>query len=47
MILLFKSSLVSDAYNTIQQYADGNISDDIITSFVGRPENKNISRDEG
>lgn len=41
-----KSSLVNDAYSTIQQYAEGNISDDIITSFVGRPENKNVSRDE-
>lgn len=41
-----KSSLVSDAYNTIQQYAEGNITDDTITSFVGRPENKNISREE-
>ena len=41
-----KSSIVKEAYDTIQQYADGNISDDIITSFVGRPENKNISRDE-
>lgn len=41
-----KSSLVSDAYSTIQQYANGNISDDIITSFVGRSENKGISREE-
>lgn len=41
-----KSSLVSDAYNTIQQYAEGNITDEIITSFVGRPENKDISREE-
>lgn len=41
-----KSSLVNDAYSTIQQYADGNISDDIITSFVGRSENKNILREE-
>lgn len=41
-----KSSLVNNAYSTIQQYADGNISDDIITSFVGRPENKDISREE-
>ena len=41
-----KSSLVSDAYNTIQQYAEGNITDDVITSFVGRAENKDVSREE-
>ena len=41
-----KSSLVNDAYNTIQQYAEGNINEDVITSFVGRAENKNISREE-
>lgn len=41
-----KSSIVNDAYSTIQQYTDGNISDDVITSFVGRSENKNISREE-
>lgn len=41
-----KSSIVKEAYNTIQQYAEGNISDDVITSFVGRAENKDISREE-
>lgn len=41
-----KSSLVNDAYNTIQQYAEGNINEDVITSFVGRAENKDISREE-
>ena len=41
-----KSSLVNDAYNTIQQYAEGNITDEIITSFIGRAENKDASREE-
>ena len=41
-----KSSLVNDAYNTIQQYAEGNINEDVITSFVGRAENKGVSREE-
>jgi hypothetical protein len=41
-----KSSIVKDAYNTIQQYAEGNISEDVITSFVGRSENKDISRED-
>jgi hypothetical protein len=40
-----KSSIVRETYNTIQQYAEGNISEDVITSFVGRSENKDISRE--
>lgn len=41
-----KSSIVKEAYDTIQQYAEGNISEEVITSFVGRTENKDISRED-
>lgn len=41
-----KSSIVKEAYSTIQQYAEGNISDEVINSFVGRAENKGVSKEE-